>query len=118
MLVLFLFLFLFFLILFLRPELVWDKKGIQVTSTPPADENGVIELSVNSREPGYITLIVENVGTEKIILNDITLLWSVNFFDYNEISNIGPKKGSLSPGNFLNLSIHFYSLYFYQVLQL
>lgn len=82
-----------------RPELVWDKNGIEVTSSPPGDENGVIELSVESGVRGYITLTVKNTGTEKIRLNDITLLWSVNFFDYSEISHIGPERGNLSPGN-------------------
>lgn len=91
-----------------RPELVWDKNGIEVTSSPPGDENGVIELSVESGVRGYITLTVKNTGTEKIRLNDITLLWSVNFFDYSEISRIGPERGNLSPGNtFFLFILHF-----------
>ena len=84
-----------------RAELVWDKNGIQVTSLPPGDENGVIELSVQSGVRSPITLIVENKGTENIRLKDITLLWSVNFFDYSGISQIGLDKGNLVPGNFL-----------------
>lgn len=68
---------------------------------PPGDENGVIELSVQSGVRSQITLIVENKGTEKIRLKDITLLWSVNFFDYSGISHIGLDKGNLVPGNFL-----------------
>lgn len=82
-----------------RAELVWDKNGIQVASLPPGDENGVIELSVQSGVRDQITLIVENKGTEKITLKDITLLWSVNFFDYSGISHIGLDKGNLMPGN-------------------
>lgn len=111
---------LFLFIIFNRPELVWDKNGIQVTSSPPGDENGAIELSVESGVRGKITLTVENTGTEKIRLKDITLLWSVNFFDYSEIAYIGEFKGSLSPGNILL----FYPArllrdrYFYKVLQL
>ena len=84
-----------------RAELVWDKNGIQVTSLPPGDENGVIELSVHSGVRGQITLIVENKGTEKITLKNITLLWSVNFFNYSDISHIGLDKGNLPPGNSL-----------------
>lgn len=82
-----------------RAELVWDKNGIQVTSLPPGDENGVIELSVQSGLRREITLIVENNGTETIRLKNITLLWSVNFFDYSDISHIGLDKGNLIPGN-------------------
>lgn len=70
---------------------------------PPGDENGVIELSVHSGVRGQITLIVENKGTEQIRLKDITLLWSVNFFDYSDISHIGSYKGNLIPGNFCDL---------------
>ena len=91
-----------------RAELVWDKNGVQVTSLPPGDENGVIELSVQSDVRKHITLIVENKGTENIRLKDITLLWSVNFFDYSGISQIGLDKGNLVPGNFLiNLFVVF-----------
>lgn len=68
---------------------------------PPGDENGVIELSVQSGVRSHITLIVENKGTEKIRLKDITLLWSVNFFNYSGISQIGLDKGNLIPGNLL-----------------
>ena len=68
---------------------------------PPGDENGVIELSVQSGVRDQVTLIVENKGTEKIRLKDITLLWSVNFFDYSGISHIGSDEGNLIPGNFL-----------------
>ena len=84
-----------------RAELVWDKNGIEVTSLPPGDENGVIEISVQSGVRSQITLIVENKGTETIRLKDITLLWSVNFFDYSGISHVGLDKGNLKPGNFL-----------------
>ena len=84
-----------------RAELVWDKNGIEVTSLPPGDENGVIEISVQSGVRSQITLIVENKGTEITRLKDITLLWSVNFFDYSGISHIGLDKGNLTPGNFL-----------------
>lgn len=103
-----------------RPELVWDKNGIQVTSSPPGDENGVIELSVESGVRGYITLTVENTGAERIRLNDITLLWSVNFFDYSEIAHIGEIKGNLSPGNILLIypALLLRVRYFYKVLQL
>lgn len=68
---------------------------------PPGDENGVIELSVQSGVRSHITLIVENKGIEKIRLKDITLLWSVNFFNYSGISQIGLDKGNLIPGNLL-----------------
>lgn len=68
---------------------------------PPGDENGVIEISVQSGVRSQITLIVENKGTETIRLKNITLLWSVNFFDYSGISHIGLDKGNLIPGNFL-----------------
>ena len=84
-----------------RAELVWDKNGIQLTSLPPGDENGVIELSVQSGVRDKIILVVENKGTEKIRLKDITLLWSVNFFDYSSISHIDLDKGNLTPGNIL-----------------
>ena len=63
----------------------------------------MIELSVQSGVRGQITLIVENKGTEQIRLKDITLLWSVNFFDYSEISHIELSKGNLIPGNFFDL---------------
>ncbi|XP_078384845.1 putative helicase MOV-10 [Oculina patagonica] len=88
-----------------KPELVWDKNGIQVTSSPPGDENGVIELRVESGVRGKITLTVENTGTEKIRLKDITLLWSFKFFDYSEIAYIGEFKGSLSPGQTSSFSV-------------
>ena len=68
---------------------------------PPGDENGVIELSAQSGLRREITLIVKNNGTETIRLKNITLLWSVNFFDYSDISHIGLDKGNLIPGNFL-----------------
>ena len=45
-------------------------------------------------------LIIENLGEENITLKDITLLWSVNFFDYREISSIDQDEGELYPGNF------------------
>ena len=82
-----------------RPELVFDKNGIRVTSDPAADEHGVIELKVESGEYGQIVLIIENLSEEEITLKDITLLWSVNFFDYREISSIDQDEGELYPGN-------------------
>ena len=82
-----------------RPELVFDKNGIRVSSDPPGDEHGVIELKVESGKYGQIMLIIENLSEETITLKDITLLWSVNFFDYSEISSIGPYEGQLYPGN-------------------
>ena len=74
----------FFLFFSSRPELVFDKNGIRVTSDPAADEHGVIELKVESGKYGQIVLIIENLNEENITLKDITLLWSVNFFDYRE----------------------------------
>ncbi|XP_022790553.1 putative helicase mov-10-B.1 [Stylophora pistillata] len=81
-----------------KPELVFDKNGIRVTSDPAGDEHGVIELKVESGKYGQIVLIIENRSEEIITLKDITLLWSVNFFDYSEISSIGPDEGQLYPG--------------------
>ena len=46
-----------------------------------------------------IVLIIDNTSDETIILNDITLLWSVNFFDYSEISRIRTWEGTLEPGD-------------------
>lgn len=81
-----------------RPELVFDKNGIKVTSNPVGDENGVIELRVESGTYGQIVLVIENTSDETIILKHITLMWSVNFFDYSEISRIGDNEGTLQPG--------------------
>ena len=74
---------------------------MRVTSDPAGDEHGVIELKVESGNYGQIVLIIENLSEETITLEDITLLWSVNFFDYSEISSIGSYLGQLHPGNFL-----------------
>ena len=60
----------------------------------------MIELKVESGKYGQIVLIIENLSKGDITLKDITLLWSVNFFDYSEISNIGFFGGQLHPGNF------------------
>ena len=60
----------------------------------------MIELKVESGKYGQIVLIIENLSKGDITLKDITLLWSVNFFDYSEISNIGFFEGQLHPGNF------------------
>ena len=60
----------------------------------------MIELKVESGEYGQIVLIIENLSEEEITLKDITLLWSVNFFDYREISSIDQDEGELYPGNF------------------
>lgn len=81
-----------------KPELVFDKYGIQVTSTPLGDENGVIELRVESGQSGQIVLVIENTGEETITLKYITLMWSVNFFNYSEIANIDPYEAILDPG--------------------
>ena len=59
----------------------------------------MIELKVESGKYGQIVLIIENLSEEKITLKDITLLWSVNFFDYREISSIDQDEGELYPGN-------------------
>ena len=61
----------------------------------------MIELKVESGKYGQIVLIIENLSEEEITLKDITLLWSVNFFDYREISSIDQDEGELYPGNFL-----------------
>ena len=82
-----------------RPDLIFDKNGIKLTSDPIADESGVIELRVESGKYGQIVLVIENVSDEIITLKHITLLWSINFFDYSEISRIGPLEGQLFPGN-------------------
>ena len=81
-----------------RPELIFDKNGIKLTSDPIGDESGVIELIVESGKYGQIVLIIENTSGDIIILKYITLLWSINFFDYTEISRIGPCEGQLFPG--------------------
>ena len=60
----------------------------------------MIELKVESGKYGQIVLIIENLSEENITLKDITLLWSVNFFDYREISSIDQDEGELYPGNF------------------
>ena len=52
---------------------------MRVTSDPAGDEHGVIELKVESGKYGQIVLIIENLSEETITLEDITLLWSVNF---------------------------------------
>ena len=59
----------------------------------------MIELKVESGKYGQIVLIIENLSEEEITLKDITLLWSVNFFDYREISSIDQDEGELCPGN-------------------
>ena len=59
----------------------------------------MIELKVESGKYGQIVLIIENLSEEEITLKDITLLWSVNFFDYREISSIDQDEGELYPGN-------------------
>ena len=59
----------------------------------------MIELKLESGEYGQIVLIIENLSEEEITLKDITLLWSVNFFDYREISSINQDEGELYPGN-------------------
>ena len=59
----------------------------------------MIELKVESGKYGQIVLIIENLSEEEITLKDITLLWSVNFFDYREISSIDQNEGELYPGN-------------------
>ena len=82
-----------------RPELIFDKNGIKLTSDPIGDESGVIELRVESGKYGQIVLIIENTSDDIITLKHITLLWSINFFDYSEISRIGPCEGQLFPGN-------------------
>ena len=82
-----------------RPELIFDKQGIKLTSDPAGDESGVIELRVESGKYGQIVLIIENTSDERITLKHITLLWSISFFDYSEISRIGPSEGRLFPGN-------------------
>ena len=67
---------------FFHPELVFDKNGMRVTSDPAADEHDMIK--VESGKCGQIVLIIENLSEENITLKDITLLWSVNFFDYRK----------------------------------
>ena len=57
-------------------------------------------MKVESGKYGQIVLIIENLSEENITLKDITLLWSVNFFDYREISSIDQDEGELYPGNF------------------
>ena len=74
----------FFLFFSSRPELVFDKNGIRVTWDPAADEHDVIEFKVDSGKYGQIVLIIKNLSEENITLKAITLLWSVNFFDYRE----------------------------------
>ena len=91
-----------FVCLFCRPDLIFDKNGIKVTSSPPGDENGVIELRVESEMSGQMILIIENTGDETVILKHITLMWSVNFFDYSEIRRIGDYKSNLQPGKFIS----------------
>ena len=59
----------------------------------------MIELKVESGKYGQIVLIIENLSEEEITLKDITLLWSVNFFDYREKSSIDQDEGELYPGN-------------------
>ena len=59
----------------------------------------MIELRVESGKYGQIVLVIENTSDDIIILKHITLLWSINFFDYSEISRIGPLEGQLFPGN-------------------
>lgn len=89
-------------LLFYRPELVFDKFGIKVTSEPPSDENGVIEQIIKVESglvSGQIVLFIDNTSGETITLKDITLMWSVNFFDYSEIRQIGAYEGNLQPGN-------------------
>ena len=67
---------------------------------PPGDENGVIELRLQNGTCGEIKLIVENTNeAEEIHLKDITLLWSINLFDYSNIAHIGSDKSKLSPGS-------------------
>ena len=56
-------------------------------------------MKVESGKYGQIVLIIENLSEENITLKDIILLWSVNFFDYREISSIDQDEGELYPGN-------------------
>ena len=82
-----------------RPDLVKNKKGIMVTSVPPGNENGVIESKVQRNKKEQITLIVENIGTEEVELEGITLLWKVDFFNCSDFSRIGLNGETLSAGN-------------------
>ncbi|XP_068695788.1 putative helicase mov-10-B.1 [Montipora foliosa] len=81
-----------------KADLVCDKNGINVTSVPPGDENGVVELCVQMGVAGRIELIIKNTGEDTITVQDITLLWSVNIFDYSEIRNVGEHNIQLVPG--------------------
>lgn len=68
----------------------------------------MIELRVESGKYGQIVLVIENTSDEIITLKHITLLWSINFFDYSEISRIGPCEGQLFPGNlWITLAVEF-----------
>ena len=82
----------------LRPELIQDKEGVVVTSVPKSDENGVIELTIKSGTSGDVMLIIRNTGKQLVRLKHITLLWSVNFFDYSDIATISDVRGSILPG--------------------
>ena len=55
----------------------------------------------------HITLLIDNTGRETITLKDITLIWSVNFFDYSEIQHIGTNEGNLQPGNSFPFIVNF-----------
>ncbi|PFX17671.1 putative helicase MOV-10 [Stylophora pistillata] len=81
-----------------KPDLVKDKRGITVTSVPPGNENGVIELKVQRNKREQITLIVKNTGTEEVELKDITLLWKVNFFQCSDLLRIGSNGEDVDAG--------------------
>lgn len=66
---------------------------------PPGNENGVIESKVQRNKKEQITLIVENIGTEEVELEGITLLWKVDFFNCSDFSRIELNGETLSAGN-------------------
>ena len=80
------------------PELIKNKRGVEVTSIPPQDENGVIEHQIQIGKTGKILLIVKNSSAMNVTLKQCTLLWSSSFFNYRDIAHIDDHRGNFEPG--------------------
>ena len=81
-----------------RPELIQDKQGVVVKSIPTSDENGVIEQRFQSGSISDVTLMIKNNGRTSVTVKHITLLWSVQFFDYSDIATIDEYRAVIEPG--------------------
>lgn len=88
-------------LLYFRQELILDKRGIEVTSSPEGDgQSGVIETVVPLGDRETIVITVRNTGLPHrvVYLKDITLLWSTSLFDYTDIREIPSYKSVIARG--------------------